>query len=128
MIKTIIAKAGQSPTLDGVIIEENICQGFSSDTTPTAVVTVAKDGEPVVAGDVTLQDLIFAVTVTYQPCGMSSETRVRTFAERVTVALPGVYTTITPSVGQVVVEPEKVCNGRARGVKVLTSLSVTFAA
>lgn len=129
MIRSLIATAsGTSPALYGIEIEEPICNGYNEQTIPTAVVTVAASGAPVVSGGVTLQRFVFAVTVTYQPCGMSSETKVKTYAEDVTIALPGAPGTITPTVGAVTVVPVKVCGGRARGVRVLTSLSVVYAA
>lgn len=128
MNKIIIATAsGTTPALYGVEIDENICQGYGEGTAPTAVVTVSNAGEPKTAGGVTLQDFVLAVTLTYQPCGCSSETKVKTFAEKVQVALPGAVSTITPTVGTVSVTPTKICNGRARGAKILTSLSVAYA-
>lgn len=127
MIQIETAKAsGTTPALFGVEISENVCGGFAASTTPTAVVTVTSSGSPIAAGGVTMQDFTFAVTLTYQPCGMSSETKVKTFAETVRVSLPGTLTSIAGTVGTVTVQAVKICNNRAKGVKLLTSLSVAY--
>ena len=133
MNKIIVASApaastaGAGSNVYGVLIEESICQGYAVTTTPAVTATVAAAGVPVVAGGVTLQDYAIAITVTYQPCGNCSKTRVETFAETVTVAVPGATATLTPTIGTLTVTPAKVCCNKARAVEIGTSLTIAYA-
>jgi len=118
-----------SPALYAVEIDESVRSGFGASTTPGAVVTVVSSGSPVTAGDATMQSLTFSITLTYQPCGSSSETRVRTYAETIMVAVPGSMGTITPTIGTVTASATKTgCCGKAYGVQLLTSVSVAYSA
>lgn len=121
--------SGTTPSLYGVIIDENVCCGYDTNNMPTAVVTVVNNGGVVSSGGVTMQKLTFAVTITYQPCDMRSETKVKTYAESVTVSLPGTVTTVTPAIGSTVnIQPTRyMCGSKAMGVRLQTSVSVAYA-
>lgn len=127
MIKIIPAQIGStSPDLYAIEIDENICNGYSTEQAPTAVVTVSNSGSSIASGGTTLQKVVFAITITYAPCGCSSETKVKTFAETATFAAPGTVT-ITPTIGSASVTPTKTCFNKARGIMILTSVSIAYA-
>lgn len=126
MIKLIpVTMSGTTPNVFAVEISENLCQGYPVDELPTAIVSVVNSGVSVAAGSTTTQKVTFAVTITYQPCPMSTETKVKTFAETVLVAAPG-SVAITPTIGSVTTSATKVCGNRASGVKILTNLNVAY--
>lgn len=120
---------GTSPSVYGVEIDEKICQGYNALNLPTVTVTAVNNGSVIASGGVTMQKVTFAITVTYQPCSMSSETRVKSYAETALVSVPGTVTSVTPTVSNnVTVQASRICCGnRANGVKILTSVSVAYA-